>query len=58
MLKCQSTTKESNNSKVKNNNKVPAFHECHVINLIIMKKETPTAGFKTSKCLCFPQIWR
>ena len=28
---------------------MPAFHECRVIKLIIIKKETPTAGFKTSK---------
>ena len=51
-------TKESNNNKDKSNNKVPAFHECRVINLIIIKKETPTAGFKTSKRLCLPQIGR
>ena len=38
--------------------KVPTLHECHVINLIIIKKEAPTAGFKTSEHLCLPQIGR
>ena len=37
---------------------MPAFFEWRVINLIIIKKETPTAGFKTSKRLCLPQIGR
>ena len=49
---------KSNNNKNKNNNKVPAFHECRVINLIIIKKETPTFGFKTSKHLCLPTDWQ
>ena len=40
---------------------MPALHECYVVdysNLIISKKEIPTAGFKTSKSLCLPQIGR
>ena len=39
---------------------MPAFHECSagLINLLIIKKETPAARFKTSKSLCLPQIGR
>ena len=29
-----------------------------LINLFIIKKETPAAGFKTSTSLCLPQISR
>ena len=37
---------------------MPVCHECRVFKLISIKKEVPTAGFKTSKRLCLPQIGR